>query len=110
MVSLDELKAEALEMPIDIQWERLESKDARDEFERVSHTVMNFLPELEYLYNKMSAGESVTFPGKDSPLKWEDREMLMERLQEELVAGYQLMDTFLRYRSVQTIVEGTLNA
>lgn len=104
--TLKELRSEARAAAGDIEvaWEKLDSdQEYRDDFETILSQVEQLLPEMEKLYEKLVKGEHIFFEGEDTRIGYADREMFLDKLEEELFASYQVMDLWERYSIIQSI-------
>jgi hypothetical protein len=94
---------------IDIQWGKLENPTYRKDFERTLIKASAYVPELENLYTKLTAGESVLFPNEESPLSYEDMEKYSGIVQEELFNGYVLEALYKKYRAVEDVIQAAID-
>lgn len=110
-MNLDDMKKEAALAAdaIDIRWDKLENPEYADEFERVLRRASSFVGELEGLYLKLNAGESVAFPGTDTPLKYDELEKYRGIVQDELFDGYILQALYHKYTAIQNVMQAALD-
>lgn len=110
-MNMDELKAEAAVAAdqIDINWEALENPDYRKDFESTLQKSITFVPELESLYTKLTAGKSVMTEGEDSPLGFEDVEKYSDLVAEELFSGYVLQSLYHKYTEIERVMQAALD-
>lgn len=90
---------------IDIQWGKLENPSYRKDFERTLIKASAYVPELEGLYKKLTAGESVLNPDEGTPLSFEDLEKYSALVEEELFNGYVLQALYKKYRAVEDVIQ-----
>lgn len=94
---------------IDIQWGKLENPTYRKDFERTLIKASAYVPELEGLYKKLTAGESVMNPDEETPLSYEDLEKYSKLVEEELFNGYVLEALYKKYRAVEDVIQAAID-
>ena len=110
-MNMDDIKAEAVlaANEIEIDWEQLENPNYRADFENVLQRAVEFLPELEGLYSKLTAGKSVMSPEEDTPLEYADIEKYAGLIGEELYSGYVLAEIYHKYEMVNAVINADQN-
>lgn len=110
-MNIDQLKEEAAIAAdqIDIQWGKLENPTYKNDFERTLKRASMFVPELENLYKKLSAGESVVTTHEQSPLGYEDLEKYSALVEEELFNGYILQALYHKYNAIENVMRASLD-
>jgi len=110
-MNMNELKAEAeiAADQIEINWEALENPDYREDFESVLTKAVKFIPELESLYTKLTAGKSVMNEDEDTPLGFEDVEKYSDLVAEELYNGYVLQSLYHKYTEIERVMQAALD-
>jgi hypothetical protein len=110
-MNMDDIKAEAVlaANEIEIDWEQLENPNYRADFENVLQRAVEFLPELEGLYSKLTAGKSVMSPEEDTPLEYADIEKYAGLIGEELYSGYVLAEIYHKYEMVNAVINADRN-
>lgn len=110
-MNLEQLKEDAALAAdqIDIQWGKLENPTYRADFERTLKRAAMFVPELESLYKKLSAGESVIAPDEQSPLGYEDLEKYSALVEEELFNGYVLQSLYHKYQAIENVMKASID-
>lgn len=110
-MNIDQLKEDAALAAdqIDIQWGKLENPIYRADFERTLRRAAAFVPELESLYKKLTAGESVMMPDEQSPLGYEDLEKYSALVEEELFNGYVLQSLYHKYNAIENVMRAVLD-
>lgn len=110
-MNIDQLKEDAALAAdqIDIQWGKLENPIYRADFERTLKRASMFVPELENLYKKLTAGESVLFPDEQSSLGYEDIEKYSALVEEELFNGYVLQSLYHKYNAIENVMRASLD-
>jgi len=106
-MSLVQLKQVAREHAgeINIDWESLDTDPhRRAQFESVLKTVLNGLPALEQLYNKLDNGESISVPNATSPLGYEELEQHKSNVADELFDSYRVVDIYNRYTAINNVI------
>lgn len=104
--TLKELRSEARAAAGDVEvaWEKLDSDAVyRDDFEQILSSVEQMLPEMEKLYEKLVKGENIFDDNEPTTIGYAEREMFLDKLEEELFASYQIMDLWERYSIIQNI-------
>lgn len=111
-MNIDQLKEEAAVAAdqIDIRWEKLENPAYRRDFENTLQRACMFVPELESLYKKLTAGESVFNPDEQSPLGYEDLEKYSGLVEEELFNGYILQSLYHKYTAIEAVMKVALDS
>ena len=94
---------------IEINWEELDNPKYRADFESVLQKAVDYLPELESLYNKLTSGKSVVTPDEDTPLEYVDLEKYSAIVGEELYNGYILAEVYHKYAMVQAVINADQN-
>ena len=94
---------------IDINWEALENPEYRKDFESVLSKAVKFIPELESLYTKLTAGKSVMNEDEDTPLGFEDVEKYSDLVAEELFNGYVLKSLYHKYTEIERVMQAALD-
>ena len=94
---------------IDINWEALENPEYRKDFESVLSKAVKFIPELESLYTKLTAGKSVMNEDEDTPLGFEDVEKYSDLVAEELFNGYVLQSLYHKYTEIERVMQAALD-
>lgn len=94
---------------IDINWEALENPEYRKDFESVLTKAVKFIPELESLYTKLTAGKSVMNEDEDTPLGFEDVEKYSDLVAEELFNGYVLKSLYHKYTEIERVMQAALD-
>jgi len=110
-MNINQLKADAALAAdqIDIQWGKLENPKYRKDFEHTLRRATTFVPELESLYKKLTAGESVLNPDEPTPLSYEDMEKYSALVEEELFNGYVLQSLYHKYNAVENVIKAALD-
>ena len=110
-MDMQDIKAEAVKAAneIEIDWEQLDNPKYRADFESVLQKAKEFVPELEGLYTKLTAGKSVMNPDEDTPLEYMDIEKYTSLIAEELFSGYVLAEVYHKYEMVQAIINADRN-
>ncbi len=106
-MSLVQLKQVAREQANEmfIDWESLDADShSRDEFESVLKTVLQGVPALEQLYNKLDNGESISVPNATSPLGYEELEQHKADIADELFDSYRIADIYTRYIAINNVI------
>ena len=105
-MNMDDIKAEAVKAAneIEIDWEQLDNPKYRADFESVLQKAKEFVPELEGLYTKLTAGKSVMNPDEDTPLEYMDIEKYTSLIAEELFSGYVLAEVYHKYEMVNAVI------
>lgn len=104
--TLQEIRKEALGAAneIEIAWEMLHKDPLyRSDFERVLQTCEELVPDIEQLYVKLVRGENVLEDGEETSISYKDREMYLDKLEDELFASYQVLDLWNRYQLIESI-------
>ena len=104
--TLQEIKQEALyaSQEISIMWEKLDTDPLyRSDFENILKQCAALIPDIERLYNKLVRGENVLEDGMDTMISEDDREVFLDRLEDELMASYQVLDLWNRYQLIESI-------
>jgi hypothetical protein len=105
-MTLAELKQEARLAAVDleVQWEKLDSDPSyREDFERILAECERLVPEIEQLYIRLQDRKNIFFPDQETTITYEERELFLDRLEDELFASYQVMDLWERYQLVKNI-------
>jgi len=110
-MNIDQMKEDAAIAAdqIDIRWKKLENPEYRREFENTLQRACMFVPELENLYKKLTAGESVLFPNEQTPLGYEDMEKYSGLVEEELFNGYVLQALYHKYTEIERVMQAALD-
>ncbi len=106
-MSLVQLKQVAREHAgeINIDWESLDTDPhRRAQFESVLKTVLQGVPALEQLYNKLDNGESINVPNATSPLGYEELEQHKANVADELFDSYRIVDIYNRYTAINNVI------
>lgn len=104
--TLQEIKQEALyaSQDIAISWEMLDTDPIyRSDFEHILKQCAALIPEIEQLYIKLVRGENVLEDGAETMIPEDDREVFLDRLEDELMASYQVLDLWNRYQIIENI-------
>lgn len=104
--TLQEIRKEALHAAneITIAWEMLSSDPLyRSDFERTLTACEELVPDIEQLYVKLVRGENVLEDGEETAISYKDREMYLDKLEDELFASYQVLDLWNRYQLIESI-------
>lgn len=104
--TLKELRQEALAVggDIEVAWEKLdEDPEYRADFEQILASVQQMLPEIEALYEKLVKGEHIFNAEEPTRIGYADREMFLDKLEDELFASYQIMDLWNRYQLIESL-------
>lgn len=104
--SLKEIREEALAAAtgIEIGWEMISTDPMyRADFEATLTACAELVPDVERLYIKLVRGENVLEDGEETAISYADREMYLDKLEEELFASYQVLDLWDRYRLIESI-------
>jgi hypothetical protein len=104
--TLQEIRKEALDASneIAIAWETLSSDPLyRSDFERTLTACEELVPDIEQLYVKLVRGENVLEDGEETAISYADREMFLDKLEDELYASYQVLDLWNRYQLIESI-------
>lgn len=107
LLSLVQLKQVAREHAgeINIDWESLDTDPhRRAQFESVLKTVLQGVPALEQLYNKLDNGESISVPNATSPLGYEELEQHKANVADELFDSYRIADIYNRYIAINNVI------
>jgi len=94
---------------IEIGWDKLENPTYRKDFERTLIKASAYVPELEGLYKKLTAGESVLNSDEQTPLSYEDLEKYSKLVEEELFNGYVLEALYKKYRAVENVIQAAID-
>ena len=98
------MEARAAAGDIEVAWEKLDSDpEYREDFEHILAQVEHMLPEIERLYEKLIKGENIFDEGEPTTIGYEERELFLDKLEEELFASYQVMDLWERYTLIEQI-------
>lgn len=110
-MNMNDIKAKAVmdAYEIEIDWEQLENPKYRADFEHVLRQAVEFVPELEGLYTKLTAGKSVMNPDEDTPLTYSDIEKYAGLIGEELYSGYVLAEVYHKYEMVNAVINADQN-
>jgi len=110
-MNMNDIKAEAVlaANEIEIDWEQLDNPKYRADFESVLQKANKFVPELEGLYSKLTAGKSVMTPDEDTPLDFTDVEKYTGLVAEELFSAYVLAEVYHKYEMVQAVINADRN-
>ena len=108
---MDDIKAEAVKAAneIEIDWEQLENPNYRADFEHVLKRAIEFIPELEGIYTKLTNGESMLTPGENTSLDYGDIEKYSGLIAEELYSGYILQELHHKYEMVNAVINADQN-
>lgn len=104
--TLKDIRQEALAAAneIEIAWEMLSTDPLyRSDFERTLTACEELVPDIEQLYIKLVRGENVLEDGAATTISYQDREMFLDRLEDELYASYQVLDLWNRYQLIESI-------
>ena len=107
LLSIVQLKQVAREQANEmfIDWESLDADShSRDEFESVLKTVLQGVPALEQLYNKLNNGESISVPNATSPLGYEELAQHKANVADELFDSYRIVDIYNRYTAINNVI------
>lgn len=110
-MNMDEMKKDAAIAAdnISINWKKLENPNYKADFEHTLKRAMLFVPELEGIYKKLSAGESVLIPGESTSLSYKDIEQYSSLIEEELFNGYVLQSLYHKYESINAVMKAALD-
>lgn len=98
------MEARAAAGDIEVAWEKLDSDPSyRSDFEKILSQVEHMLPEIERLYEKLVKGENIFDDNEPTTIGYEERELFLDKLEEELFASYQVMDLWERYTLIENI-------
>jgi hypothetical protein len=110
-MNMDDIKAKAVvdANEIEIDWEQLENPNYRADFEHVLKRAIEFIPELEGMYGKLTTGQSVVAPGENTSLSYDDIEQYTGLIAEELYSGYILQELHHKYEMVNAVINADRN-
>jgi len=106
-MNLRDIKRDAVtKNDIEVQWDVLEQDpNYETEFVKVCELVREGIPGLEFIYNKLTSGKSVSVEGQDTPLRYDEIETYTDACADELYAAYQIVDVYERYMSVKNLIK-----
>jgi hypothetical protein len=101
----EQIKHEALleASGIELQWDKIDVDPLN--FALQLENALEMLPDIESLYDKLSSGQSVSVPDKDSPLNYEQLEQYTSVVGDELYNIYIIEDIYNRFKLIQSITE-----
>jgi hypothetical protein len=110
-MTLEDLKAEAIlaASEIGINWESLDDIKERNLFEKMVARGNAIVPDLEFIYTKLTNGKSVSASDEDTPLNSEEVEKYTELISEELFNGYILQELYSKYTTIESILRANEN-
>lgn len=105
-MTLEELKQEAeLEaVGIELNWDELSDPQEAAYFTATLSKGMRMIPDLEYLYTKLSSGKSVIEPEQNTALSYDDVENYRELIENELHAAYLIRAVYDKFEKVNSII------
>ena len=105
-MTLAEIKQEARLAAGDLEvvWEKIDSDPMyKADFERILADCERLVPEIESLYLKLQAREHIFSEDETTTISPQERDVFMDRLEDELFASYQVLDLWDRYKLVKSI-------
>lgn len=91
---------------LQVQWEMLDSDPTyRADFERILTECERLVPEIEQLYVRLQTRKNIFTENEETNITEEERQMFLERLEDELFASYQVLDLWERYKLIESITE-----
>jgi hypothetical protein len=106
-MNLAEIKhiAETFPEQIEICWVKIESDPKyRKDFEKVVTKALEFLPELENIHTRLTTGKHAVYDTQFTTLNPAMVEEYLDKVEEELFAGYQMQEMWNRYQAVMNLV------
>lgn len=105
-MTLEELRQEAELQAAEIQldWDSLDNPQEAAYFTATLSKGIRMIPDLEFLYNKLSSGKSVIEPDQNTALSYADVERYRELIENELHAAYLIQAVYDKFEKVNSII------
>jgi hypothetical protein len=87
-----------------IQWDVInQDPQYRQDFMNTLSIVAENLPTLESLYSKLTSNLNIMLPDEETMMTAADREFYITRVEDELIATYQLLDIWERFQIIERL-------
>lgn len=105
-MTLEELKQEAelQAAEISLNWDQLNDPQEAAYFTATLSKGIRMIPDLEFLYTKLSSGKSVIEPEQNTTLSYADVERYRELVENELHAAYLIQAVYDKFEKVNSII------